>query len=100
MLSEMARVAKPGGQVAWWLPTAASFGEFFSIYWEALQNAGLKTGDQGLEFSLRDQSGSRHQQDNDAPRGNRVVIPDEVQPLAGATYGRRLGLGYGLDIRV
>ena len=42
MLSEMVRVAKPGGQVAWWLPTAASFGEFFSIYWEALKNAGLE----------------------------------------------------------
>ena len=40
-LSEMVRVAKPGGTVAWWLPTASSFGEFFSIYWEALQNAGV-----------------------------------------------------------
>src|ERR1700730_14248219 len=27
MLSEMVRVAKPGATVAWWLPTASSFGE-------------------------------------------------------------------------
>lgn len=40
-LSEMVRVTRPGGTVAWWLPTFSSFGEFFSIYWEALQNAGI-----------------------------------------------------------
>jgi hypothetical protein len=28
--------------VACWLPTFSSFGEFFSIYWEALQNSGLE----------------------------------------------------------
>ena len=42
MLSEMVRVATPGGTVAWWLPTASSFGEFFSIFWEALLNADLE----------------------------------------------------------
>src|SRR6185503_17895120 len=36
MASELVRVAKPGAFVAFWLPTASSFGEFFSIYWEAL----------------------------------------------------------------
>jgi len=41
MLSEMARVVKPGGVVALGLPTASSFGEFFSIYWEILLNCGL-----------------------------------------------------------
>ena len=41
MFSEMVRVAAPGAQVALALPTASSFGEFFSIYWEALHNAGL-----------------------------------------------------------
>jgi ubiquinone/menaquinone biosynthesis C-methylase UbiE len=41
MIGEMARVARPGAKVAWWLPTASSFGEFFSIYWEALLSAGL-----------------------------------------------------------
>lgn len=41
ILGELIRVARPGGTVAVWLPTYSSFGEFFSIYWEALQNAGL-----------------------------------------------------------
>ncbi|HEV8589841.1 MAG TPA: class I SAM-dependent methyltransferase [Pyrinomonadaceae bacterium] len=47
MFSEMVRVAAPGGTVAWWLPTASSFGEFFSIFWEALLNADLE--DHGVE---------------------------------------------------
>jgi ubiquinone/menaquinone biosynthesis C-methylase UbiE len=41
MLAEMARVAAPGGTVALALPTASSHGEFFSVYWEAMLNAGL-----------------------------------------------------------
>jgi hypothetical protein len=41
MLSELVRVAAPGATVALTLPTASSFGEFFSIYWEALHNCGL-----------------------------------------------------------
>ena len=41
MLSEMVRVAAPNATVALALPTASSFGEFFSIYWEALHNCGL-----------------------------------------------------------
>jgi ubiquinone/menaquinone biosynthesis C-methylase UbiE len=41
-LSELVRVAVPGGTVACWLPTASSFGEFFSIYWEALQSSDLQ----------------------------------------------------------
>jgi ubiquinone/menaquinone biosynthesis C-methylase UbiE len=41
MFSELVRVATPGGTIALTLPTASSFGEFFSIYWEALHNAGL-----------------------------------------------------------
>ena len=41
MIGEMARVARSGAGVAWWLATASSFGEFFSIYWEALLGAGL-----------------------------------------------------------
>jgi len=40
-LAEAVRVARPGATIAWWLPTASSFGEFFSIYWEALLNAGV-----------------------------------------------------------
>ena len=41
MFSEMVRVAAPGATIAIALPTASSFGEFFSIYWEALYNSGL-----------------------------------------------------------
>jgi ubiquinone/menaquinone biosynthesis C-methylase UbiE len=40
MLAEMVRVAVPGATVALSLTTASSFGEFFSVYWEALSNAG------------------------------------------------------------
>ncbi|HEV2905054.1 MAG TPA: methyltransferase domain-containing protein [Pyrinomonadaceae bacterium] len=47
MLSELVRVTAPGGTVAFWLPTAASFGEFFSIFWEALLNAELE--DHGVD---------------------------------------------------
>jgi ubiquinone/menaquinone biosynthesis C-methylase UbiE len=41
MFSEMVRVAAPGATIALALPTSSSFGEFFSIYWEALHNIGL-----------------------------------------------------------
>jgi ubiquinone/menaquinone biosynthesis C-methylase UbiE len=41
MLAEMGRVAAPAATVALTLPTFSSFGEFFSIYWEALHNCGL-----------------------------------------------------------
>jgi ubiquinone/menaquinone biosynthesis C-methylase UbiE len=40
VLSEMVRVAAPGATVALSLATASSFGEFFSVYWEALTGAG------------------------------------------------------------
>jgi ubiquinone/menaquinone biosynthesis C-methylase UbiE len=41
MFVEMARVAAPNATVALVLPTFSSFGEFFSLYWEALHNCGL-----------------------------------------------------------
>jgi flagellar hook-length control protein FliK len=66
----------------------------------ALQQAGLKTGDNALEFSLRDQSQAH---DNDAPDGARRVLADEdAAPLEALRqgYGRLLGLGGGIDIRV
>lgn len=47
MFSELVRVAGPGATIALALPTASSFGEFFSIYWEALHNLGLL--DQGSD---------------------------------------------------
>jgi ubiquinone/menaquinone biosynthesis C-methylase UbiE len=40
MLSEMVRVAAPSATVALSVATASSFGEFFSVYWEALTGAG------------------------------------------------------------
>ncbi len=41
MFAEMVRVAAPGAMILLALPTNSSFGEFFSIYWEALHNIGL-----------------------------------------------------------
>jgi ubiquinone/menaquinone biosynthesis C-methylase UbiE len=49
MFSELVRVAAPGATVALTLPTASSFGEFFSIYWEALHNNGLIDHESGVE---------------------------------------------------
>ena len=46
-VNELVRVTKTGGTSAWWLPTAGSFGEFFSIYWEALLGAGVE--DHGVD---------------------------------------------------
>lgn len=54
VLSEIVRVAKPGATVAWWLPTAFSFGEFFSIYWEALIRAGLEERGSEVERLITD----------------------------------------------
>src|SRR5205085_1601961 len=42
MLSEMVRVAAPGATVSMSAATASSFGEFFSVYWEALARAGFE----------------------------------------------------------
>jgi ubiquinone/menaquinone biosynthesis C-methylase UbiE len=41
MLGEMVRVAAQGARVALNVTTASSFGEFFSVYWEALANTGF-----------------------------------------------------------
>jgi ubiquinone/menaquinone biosynthesis C-methylase UbiE len=41
LLAEMARVAAPGATVALDVASASSFGEFFSVYWEALAGAGF-----------------------------------------------------------
>ncbi len=47
VLNEMVRVAKPGAKVALNLVSSSSFGEFFSIYWEALFMSELE--EQALE---------------------------------------------------
>jgi ubiquinone/menaquinone biosynthesis C-methylase UbiE len=54
MLAEMVRVAKPAATVGWWLPTTSSFGEFFSIYWEALFGAGLEDRGNQVEQLITD----------------------------------------------
>ncbi|HEU4934088.1 MAG TPA: class I SAM-dependent methyltransferase [Pyrinomonadaceae bacterium] len=49
VFSELVRVAAPGATVVLTLPTASSFGEFFSIYWEALHNNGLLDHESDVE---------------------------------------------------
>ena len=49
MLGEMVRAAAPGATVALALPTFSSFGEFFSIYWEALHNLELLDHEADIE---------------------------------------------------
>ena len=49
MFSEIVRVAAPGATIALTLPTFSSFGEFFSIYWEALHNNGLLDHESDVE---------------------------------------------------
>jgi flagellar hook-length control protein FliK len=73
----------------------------------ALQDAGLKTGDNGLQFSLRDQNpGGQNQNQNAGSGANshsaRVVIPDEdTAPVAAVRgYGRLISPTGGVDIRV
>lgn len=71
---------------------------------QALEDAGLKTGDSGLQFSLRDQSSSGQQNDNGSGRqSQRLVIAEEnaaPAQAAGRSYGRMLGSSGGVDIRV
>ena len=54
IFSEMIRVAAPGGTIACTLPTFSSFGEFFSIYWEALHNNGLLDHESDVEHLIKD----------------------------------------------
>ena len=70
----------------------------------ALDDAGFKTGDGGLQFSLRDQSSSGQNNGNETGRNaQRLVISDETTmpaAVAGRTYGRMLGSSSGVDISV
>lgn len=49
ILAEMVRVTAPGGTVALGLATHSSFGEFFSVYWEALLSAGFEKHEHDVE---------------------------------------------------
>jgi chemotaxis protein MotD len=68
----------------------------------ALQHAGLNT-EGGLEFSLRDQNfANREQTPRDLPTTH-LIVPDDEPAAAEAArrgYGRLIGLGGGVDIRV
>jgi flagellar hook-length control protein FliK len=69
----------------------------------ALQQAGLKTSDNGLEFTLRDQGASqREARDQNQRNAERAIVADaDIAPANAAQgYGRLLGLGAGLDIRI
>jgi ubiquinone/menaquinone biosynthesis C-methylase UbiE len=52
ILAEMVRVAAPNALVGLALPTASSFAEFFSIYWEALHNKGLIDHESDVEYLI------------------------------------------------
>jgi flagellar hook-length control protein FliK len=73
----------------------------------SLQQAGLKTADNALQFSLRDQGSFGGQNPNPnfgSPAGAaRVIIPDRELPAVETTmaaYNRVVGTRGGVDIRV
>ena len=66
----------------------------------ALQDAGLKTANNGLQFSLRDQS-LNQQPGSGSSDAAQLVVQDETQiDLIPQNYGRLAGSGGGLDILV
>lgn len=72
---------------------------------QALEQAGLKTADNGLQFTLRDQSfagqnGGSGGQQQPAPPPQLVIPQPDVAPIDTAQIYARLRLGNGLDIRV
>ncbi|MFZ5693539.1 MAG: flagellar hook-length control protein FliK [Pseudomonadota bacterium] len=68
----------------------------------ALNQAGLKTSDNALEFSLRDQGFAQHRDNDDQPRGIKAMVGEaEIAPSEAANgYARLLAARGGLDIRV
>jgi flagellar hook-length control protein FliK len=77
----------------------------------SLQQAGLKTADDALQFSLRDQNQGQGGFGNQNPYSNngspagvaRVIVPDQELPLAAAptvAYSRVSAVSAGIDIRV
>jgi flagellar hook-length control protein FliK len=72
---------------------------------QALKDAGLKTGDGGLQFSLRDQSSSgQNNSGNESGRQPQRLIVSEEDAVPAVTaqrsYGRMLGSNSGVDIRI
>lgn len=72
----------------------------------SLEDAGLKTGQNGLQFSLRDQSSGQQNNNNGQterqPQQRLVISETNATPLvaANATYSYAAGANRGLDIRV
>ncbi|MGB9385043.1 MAG: flagellar hook-length control protein FliK [Pseudolabrys sp.] len=68
----------------------------------ALQDAGLKTAGNGLQFSLREQPMGQQQTGSGSDTAQ-ILMQDEMLPQADVipqNYGRLAGQGGGLDIRV
>ncbi len=69
----------------------------------ALQQAGLKTSQDGLQFSLRDQGFAGRDGNNPSPNAARLVVPDpDLAPPVDAlvtSYGRMVRTG-GIDISI
>ena len=68
----------------------------------ALNDAGLRTSNNGLQFSLRDQGQGQQQQQQALPSAARLIIPDEslAAELTQRGYYRPAGSAGGIDIRV
>src|SRR5665213_4013234 len=69
----------------------------------ALQDAGLKTSDNGMQFSLRDQSMGQQQSNTPTPGAAQIVVNDNTLAAIDITprsYTRLAGMGGGIDIRV
>jgi flagellar hook-length control protein FliK len=68
----------------------------------ALEQAGLKTADNGLQFTLRDQtSNGQNNSGGSQQSAAQLVIPDaDLAPVAATQTYTRYGLGGGIDIRV
>jgi flagellar hook-length control protein FliK len=69
----------------------------------ALEQAGLKTADNGLQFTLRDQSFTGQNSGSDPQKNGaaQLVIPDsDLTPVAATQIYARAGIGGGVDIRV
>lgn len=68
----------------------------------ALTDAGLSTGDSGLQFSLRDQSSSGQNGNQSNPNAQRLILTEEetVPAAVAGSYGRMMGASGGVDIRV
>lgn len=69
----------------------------------ALQQAGLKTSENGLEFTLRDHTAAQREarEENQRQTERGVIADAEIMPAEAANgYARVPGLGTGVDIRI